>query len=128
MKGYTKINDAQIKTVVKMLPHIKIVFNDEQSIIGELTIDSLRKYRNNALSMFYVYTCVINFKGFLIYPHGHHFGSEYYNNLDTWMGNKKNMNRKLRRFAINAIKEELKVFSIWDDGRYDITITKINWI
>ena len=127
MYGYTLVKDKDMGVVKKMLPHINIKFDNDLSIVGEVTIKSVKKYKHDYVIGYYAYTCEINFKGVLVYSGNKRYGGEFYNDPACWRGNKIRMNKRFKRLVANSILNELKLFGLEGVER-NLDITKINWI
>lgn len=125
MEGFTLVKDQDMKVVKKMLPHVNIKFDNDLSILGEVSIKSVKKYKHNSIS-FHVYTCEVNFKGVLVYANNKRYGGDFYN-AETWKGNKIRLNKRFKRLTTNSIMNELKIFGLEGIER-NLEITKINWV
>lgn len=124
MDGYTLVKDIDIKVVKRMLPLLKINFEDDLGLQGEITIDRVRKYKHNYFAEYFAYTCEISYKGKVNYPKNKSYDNSFYNS--TWRGNKIRLNKRVKRMAVRSVINELKVLGLEGLDR-NFEITKINW-
>lgn len=125
MYGYTLVKDKDMNVVKRMLPHVNINFVNDLTIIGEVTIRSVKKYKHNYVIGYYAYTCEVNFNGVLIYGRDKRYGGEFYKT--AWRGNKVRLNKRFKYLTRGPILNELKLFGLEGIDR-NFEITKINWI
>jgi hypothetical protein len=124
MDGYKMIRDSDMKVAKKIIPKMKIDFDNDLSIMGEVKIKTLRKYQHNYITGYLSYTCDVDFKGELVYSGNRKYGTPFYNS--TFRGNKIRLNKRFKRLALNAIVNELKLLGFKDVNRLEIK--KINWV
>ena len=122
------IRDKETKSYFNYIKrkHSVIKVNEPESIEGELTIKSIRKYPMGALSKNFRYEVDIEFKGYVWGRTGYSGGFKKYEQRQLESLSKIRLYRLMRKKLMSELKTRLSLFDI-QLTRVE-NITKIKWV